>query len=99
LQEKDQSIGITFFQLLQLTKQKCRPVSGDFPSIAAVKQIVAQQLDERTAYMRDDTLDNHSPVYIIAAYLTPSLMPYLAKNEQTLAERSIKIRMDMGSEM
>jgi hypothetical protein len=87
---------VTYFQLSQLEKQRCQIVDGDFPSIAAAKQLIAEQIRTRTAYMYDDQLSQHSPVYVIAAYLSPALVPYLTSEEVALAEKPLKLRIDLG---
>ncbi len=95
MQRKDQaaSISCTYFLLSQLENQRCSPTASDSLGIASVKKLVAEQLRTRTEFMRDDQHDQHTPVFVIAAYLSPVLLPYLTSAEIELAEKSLKIRI------
>lgn len=73
------------------------PSADDRPALAAAKTLVAQQLIERTAYMRDEKAADHSPVYLMAAYATPPLLACLNPQELRLAEKSLRNRMIMES--
>ncbi|CAM6006016.1 unnamed protein product [Sphagnum balticum] len=57
------------------------------------KKLVAAELRTRTEFMKNDTHVDHTPLYLMAAFLSPALNPYLPELETKLAIGAVIVRM------
>ena len=84
---------MTFYLLARLRERTCAPCTDDFPSIRRAKQRIVAVLKTRMAFMLDERAVDHTPVFVLGAYLSPPLYKMLTPQERDLAERSAKIRV------
>lgn len=84
--------------VVELRDHVCALQPDDFASIAAAKLAVQKQIEERTSFMRDVNAAFHSPVYLMAMFLSPCLTAGLSDAEERLAARANMARIEFYME-